>query len=254
MINLGLDFHGWKSISNLCLLMNGKSRLQGQEGWSPTYKLRGQWYGELTISMVECEGLVLVTLAIIKKWSRELRGGNKGCDIMQLRKFVASWLVSGCLPHHKDTLVKLKPRQQQYAKHLQNWHEADLECYKDALKEMGEENKKQRSRKWKSVAPSSITKFFGYQTLHQKTNAPQLKFLEELVLFVAKGYVVLSIVDNNQLKESQGWFPSRKQMSQELILEMFARTMQCFVLPALGVCALFILLVTCGQATHGSTL
>ena len=43
-------------------------------------------------------------------------------------------------------------------------------------------------------------------------------------------------------------------MSQELILGMFARTMQCFVLPALGVCALFILLVTCGQATHGSTL
>ena len=37
--------------------------MQVQERWSPSYELKGPWYGELTISMVECEGLMLVTLA-----------------------------------------------------------------------------------------------------------------------------------------------------------------------------------------------
>jgi hypothetical protein len=42
--------------------LNDESRMQVSEGWSLSYKLRGPWYGELIVSMSECEGLVLVTL------------------------------------------------------------------------------------------------------------------------------------------------------------------------------------------------
>jgi hypothetical protein len=41
--------------------------MQVLEGWSPSYELRGLWYGKLTISMAECEGLTLVTFAEIEK-------------------------------------------------------------------------------------------------------------------------------------------------------------------------------------------
>jgi hypothetical protein len=50
-----------------------KSQLQVQEGWSPTYELRGPLYEELTICMAEWEGLTLVTLA---------RDASKGCDTL----------------------------------------------------------------------------------------------------------------------------------------------------------------------------
>jgi hypothetical protein len=40
--------------------LNGESRMQVYEGWSPFYELRLIRYGKLTISMAECEELVLV--------------------------------------------------------------------------------------------------------------------------------------------------------------------------------------------------
>ena len=43
--------------------LNGESQMQVQEGWSPSYGLRGPKYGELTICMAKCKGLMLVTLA-----------------------------------------------------------------------------------------------------------------------------------------------------------------------------------------------
>ena len=47
--------------------LSGESRMQVQEGWSLSYEFKGPRYGELTISMVECKELALVTLARIKK-------------------------------------------------------------------------------------------------------------------------------------------------------------------------------------------
>ena len=52
--------------------------MQVQEGWSPYYKLRGPRYGELTISMAECEGLALVALAKIKKMTKLINGSQRG--------------------------------------------------------------------------------------------------------------------------------------------------------------------------------
>ena len=54
--------------------LSGESRMQVSEGWSPSYELRGPWYAELTISMVECEGLALVTLARIVKMTKLIEG------------------------------------------------------------------------------------------------------------------------------------------------------------------------------------
>jgi hypothetical protein len=41
-------------------------------------------FGELTISMAECEGLALVTLAKIKKWPSEVRGAGEDCDSLRM--------------------------------------------------------------------------------------------------------------------------------------------------------------------------
>ena len=37
--------------------------MQVYEGWSPSYELRGPRFWELAITMAECQGLALVTLA-----------------------------------------------------------------------------------------------------------------------------------------------------------------------------------------------
>jgi hypothetical protein len=47
--------------------LRGESQMQVYEGWSPSHELSGPQYGELTISMEECKGLVLVTLTKIKR-------------------------------------------------------------------------------------------------------------------------------------------------------------------------------------------
>ena len=114
-------------------------------------------------------------------------------------------------------------------KHLQNEHKANLERYKIALTKTGEDNKMQKFKKCKSIEPSSITEFFDYGTAYLKTDLPQLKLLEDLVLFVAKGYVVLSIVESSWLRrfvmqrDPKVCFPSQKQRSQELIPRILAK-------------------------------
>ena len=53
MINLRLNFHEWKSISNQWLTIKGRV---------PNANVGGLRYGKLSIRMVECKGLALVTL------------------------------------------------------------------------------------------------------------------------------------------------------------------------------------------------
>jgi hypothetical protein len=47
--------------------LNGESRMQVYEGWSPLTNLGVRGFGELTISMAECEKLALVILAKTEK-------------------------------------------------------------------------------------------------------------------------------------------------------------------------------------------
>ena len=42
--------------------------------------------------------------------------------------------------------------------------------------------------------------FFGFETRNWKTNLPQLKLLKDLLFFVAKGFVALSIVESGWLR------------------------------------------------------
>ena len=61
MINLRLDFQGWKSTSNHWLSFKGSVPNAKQEGWSPIYELRGPQYEELIICAAKCKGLAFVT-------------------------------------------------------------------------------------------------------------------------------------------------------------------------------------------------
>jgi hypothetical protein len=46
----------------------------------PRTNLGVRGFGKLTISIAECEGLVLLTLAKIENWPSELKGVSDGCD------------------------------------------------------------------------------------------------------------------------------------------------------------------------------
>ncbi len=48
-------------------------------------------------------------------------------------------------------------------------------------------DQKQIGKKWKRIPPQ-ITNFLGNQRLHNKFDAAQQTFLEDLVLYIAKGY------------------------------------------------------------------
>jgi hypothetical protein len=46
----------------------------------PPINIGVRGFGELTLSMAECEGLALVTLDKMEKWPSQLRGASEGCD------------------------------------------------------------------------------------------------------------------------------------------------------------------------------
>jgi hypothetical protein len=53
----------------------------------------------------------------------------------------------------------------------------------------------EKNKKCKGVAPSTITKYFGSQQLYKSFDPTQICFIEDLMLFVVKGYDVLSKVE-----------------------------------------------------------
>ena len=67
MINLRLDFYGWKPTSLSLVTHQAVSPECKCRRVGSSYELRGPRYRELTISMAECEGLVLAILARIEK-------------------------------------------------------------------------------------------------------------------------------------------------------------------------------------------
>jgi hypothetical protein len=81
--------------------------------------------------------------------------------------------------------------------HIDDEHEDIVIKYKLHCKQEGksigfgcEKNKKQ-----KGVAPFSITNFFGTQQPYKSSNPTQIHFIEDLVLFIAKGCEVVSIME-----------------------------------------------------------
>jgi hypothetical protein len=58
----------------------------------------------------------------------------------------------------------------------------------------------QATKKKVGVTNSVITNFFGFSNPYKQHNEQQQKFLEDLVLYICKGYKALSICDNIWLR------------------------------------------------------
>jgi hypothetical protein len=69
----------------------------------------------------------------------------------------------------------------------------------------------------------------------QKGDHAQLKFIEDLVLYIAKGYESLSSVESSWLhnfvmcKDNKIWFPSWRQLMEEHIPSMLQKIMDTYV-------------------------
>jgi hypothetical protein len=102
--------------------------------------------------------------------------------------------------------------------------------------------RRERKKKCKGVAPSTITKYFGSQQLYKSFDPTHIRFIEDLMLFVVKGYEVLSKVEcpwfHHLVMRQNGkfHFPIQKQLVKDHILFMLAKTMDRYVLPILAQC------------------
>ena len=72
-------------------------------------------------------------------------------------------------------------------KHLQNGHKVDLECYKATLKEMGEDNKRQMSKKREYDVPSSITEFLKLFDFVSENKCTKIEVLGGVCFVSCKG-------------------------------------------------------------------
>ena len=101
---------------------------------------------------------------------------------------------------------------------------------------------RQKTKKRKGAPPSDITAYFGNAKPYAKNDVQQQRFLEDLVLFIAKGYESLSIVESAWLRrlmlrrDPKVVCPSRKQLVREHIPAMLTKTMERFVIPLITSC------------------
>jgi hypothetical protein len=74
---------------------------------------------------------------------------------------------------------------------------------------------------------------------YKNLDPTQELFLEDLILYITKGYGLLSSIENVWLKRlvlhqcGQITFPSRQQLSNEVIQSVVSKTMEHHVLPTL---------------------
>ena len=81
--------------------------------------------------------------------------------------------------------------------HVMNEHLTEFQRYKATLTVLEEsEAARQKTKKRKDVQPSAITEFFAGQKSYHKGDVQQKHFLEDLVLFIAKGYETLAVVES----------------------------------------------------------
>jgi hypothetical protein len=60
--------------------------------------------------------------------------------------------------------------------------------------------KTQKCKQRASTTPIAINNFFGSVRPYKKSNSIEMGFIEDLVLIITKGYMLLSIVENPWLK------------------------------------------------------
>jgi hypothetical protein len=89
-----------------------------------------------------------------------------------------------------------------------------------------------------------ITKHFESVNPYQKDDVQQKQFMEDLLFFVAKGYMPIFGVENQWLKRlvmhqnSQVVFFNQKQMVQHAILSLMAKTTNQYVMLTLDSCVI----------------
>jgi hypothetical protein len=87
---------------------------------------------------------------------------------------------------------------------------------------------------------TSIVDFFNFGVLYKNSNPIQELFLEDLILYIIKGYQPFISIKNVWLKRlvlhqcGQVTFPSRQQLGNEVIPSMVNKTMEHHVLPTLA--------------------
>ena len=136
--------------------------------------------------------------------------------------------------------------------HVENEHAEELARYVRESKAEEGDTARQKTKKRKGAPPSSITAYFGNTKPYAKNDVQQQRFLEDLVLFIAKGYESLSIVESAWLRklmmrrDPKVVCPSRKQLVREHIPAMLTKTMDRYLSRSLTVARLPASLSTCG--------
>lgn len=129
-------------------------------------------------------------------------------------------------------------------KHLGQGHAIVFNKYKAARKsrETGELEGRSLAKKRKQLTPLAITGFFGSANPYKKGDPAEERFLEDLVLHIAKGYRPLSSVETAWLRKlvlhqcGQVIFPSRQLLVDEVFPSMVAKTMDRYILPSITKC------------------
>jgi hypothetical protein len=67
-------------------------------------------------------------------------------------------------------------------------------------KAQGDGPQQKTTKKRKNISPYLITKFFGNHWPYNKIGLMQYAFLEDLILYIIKGYHPLSLVENPWLR------------------------------------------------------
>ena len=87
-------------------------------------------------------------------------------------------------------------------KHVERDHQQEFVRYSKHAKEIEDaaRDERQKGKKRKSLPPSSITEFFSSAQPYKKCDTMQIRFIEDLVLLIAKGNIPLSMVENPWLR------------------------------------------------------
>jgi hypothetical protein len=89
------------------------------------------------------------------------------------------------------------------------------------------------------VGYGAITYHFGTTTFYKKEDSRKNKFMEDFLMFVAKGYMPIFVVENQWLRfmvlcqNPEIVFPNMKQMVQHAIPKLVVKTMEKIVMPTL---------------------
>ena len=106
--------------------------------------------------------------------------------------------VSQHTTHPKKCILNYNPAHGSTSiiKHVINKHVVDMEIYKEVVAVTDAEGEKKKCKKRKHVNPSAITEYYDSTSPYGKNVVALQSFLEDFVLYIAKGYIALSVVEN----------------------------------------------------------